>query len=291
MNGAVIQEDGWTGGNFTLTQNFSITTSPPGPFAQGQCRLYSTANIGSVTQGAPISLTGQSNTPQFRSNPECAYNLSNPDNPTMFAIGGTNSTGGTANLRDGSYSKGDIWYSADGFATATYSPGQQGYPRYAANAAYLMNGNIVTWGGLAQFASNTEVFDTSVTYSPDLGQTWITTYTDTAWTTVPSVARFESAYCAVPYTNTLVTAGGHVAVGTGTANDVFESSAHSQQHHAPRPHSTATRTIDRSSPPLPLSCVFACVSAAGSRRTAQDRCGRRLTQAAPPPTCRSTPAV
>ena len=217
-----LYEDGFSGTQFTLTRPFTFSRVAPGPYAPGQCRLYATANIASATQGAPISLTSFTNTPQFRSNPECAYNLTSL-NPTMFAIGGYNQTGGGTSIAYPSYAKGDIWYSTDGFQTATYSPGQAGYPRLAGNAAYLANGNLVTWGGLSGEYNGYAYFDTSVTYSPDMGTTWVTSFTDANWNTFPSATRYESAYCAVPFTNTIITAGGSVATSVGTANDVWMS--------------------------------------------------------------------
>jgi hypothetical protein len=217
--GGTITEDGIVG-TTNLTTPFTIS-----PNKQGlQCQIYATATITQPFVGAAASTASLTGTPQYRSNPECAFDLNatNPAYPTMWAIGGYNVTGGGAAIPYPSYARGDTWFSTDGFTSsaATYTSGAFNYGRLAANAAYLANGNLLVWGGLAGEYGGYVWYTTSVGYSQDQGRTWNYSYTDNL--NPVSVARYESAYCAIPYTNIAVTAGGF-AFGT-LSSDVWISS-------------------------------------------------------------------
>ena len=224
----VFAEDATLGGYSTINISSPLLFST----SKGNlsCPVYATATIASGLAGAPITFAGQTNTPMYRSNPECAYDLTtfNSSSPKMFSIGGYNITGGGAVIPYPVYAKPDIWVSTDGFTSAAntqWVPGQIGYPRLAACAAYTASGALISWCGLIGEYSGYVYFETSVTVSLDNGASWNTTYTDPSAGTNPSVTRIEAAYCALPYTNTIIHAGGiNYKTYPSPSSDVWMSS-------------------------------------------------------------------
>ena len=209
-NGVNIVEAGWLQYETqAITTGMTVSRVPFNQY-NPPCRINAQASVVSSLTGAAAAITGQTSTPQFRSNPECAYDL-NSTNPVMLAIGGYNVTGGSAAIPYPVYAQPDIWVSADGFTSSANSqwvPGQVGYPRLASCAALLNSGALLTWCGLIGEYSGYIYFESSVTISLDQGRTWNTTYSEPNPVANPSVVRMEAAYCGVPYTNTVVHAGG-----------------------------------------------------------------------------------